>query len=380
MIRGMMHDLRHRLDVSAIARKCHHTVASMILEGVSQARRQFGLSSVVFSGGAWNNRYLQRVTTQLLAQEGFSVYTHKKVLSGDGGIALGQASGHMAVSTDSFVIQPLEFPGGDIGKLAVAGTVNDLAVSGSVPAYLTAGFILEEGLELAVLRRIVQSVANTAMQAGVRIIAGDTKVVERGNCGGMMINTTGIGFVEVPGRIGLRNIQPGDRVVINGGIAEHAVAILAERAGLEFASALRSDCRPLNLVIDQLLGRFHTVRFMRDPTRGRVATSLTEIARSTGLDIIMDEEHIPIQPEVQGALEMMGMDPLYMANEGKVLLFVSEEEAAGLVRCLRAIPGNEMAAEIGSVRAGRGRLLLRTAIGGTRELGMMTGTPLPRIC
>jgi hydrogenase expression/formation protein HypE len=319
--------------------------------------------------------------TQELIQHVFQPLLQDPVLKEQNDAATVRAgSDHMAVSTDSFVIQPLEFPGGDIGKLAVAGTVNDLAVSGSKAAYLTAGFILEEGLELSVLRRIVRSMAATAMQAGVRIVAGDTKVVERGKYGGMLINTTGIGFYEAPERIHIRNIQSGDRLIINGGIAEHAVAVLAERAGLELSSSFFSDCSPLNLMIEELLERFHTIRFMRDPTRGGIATSLKEIANAAGCNIILDEDRIPIQPAVQGALEIMGMDPLYMANEGKVLIIVSEEEAPRLVETLRMMPGNEMAAEIGTIREGSGRLLLRTAVGGTRELGLLTGTPLPRIC
>lgn len=319
--------------------------------------------------------------TQDLIQDVFQTRLQDRVLQEQDDAAILPAnSRYLAVSTDSFVIQPLEFPGGDIGKLAVAGTVNDLAVSGSKPTYLTVGFILEEGLEIAVLKRIVRSIAQTALQAGVRIVAGDTKVVERGNCGGMLINTTGIGFLEEPGKVHTRNIQPGDRVVINGGIAEHAVAILAERAGLEFSSTLISDCRPLNLLIEQLMERFRSIRFMRDPTRGGLATSLKEIANITTFNITLEEERIPILPEVQGALEMMGMDPLYLANEGKVLIIVSEEESSQLVSYLRTIPGNELASEIGVIQKGSGRLLLRTAVGGTRELGMLTGTPLPRIC
>ena len=319
--------------------------------------------------------------TQDLIQDVFQTLLQDHVLQEQDDAAILPAdSRYLAVSTDSFIIQPIEFPGGNIGKLAVAGTVNDLAVSGSKPTYLTAGFILEEGLEISVLKRIVRSMAQTALQAGVRIIAGDTKVVERGNCGGMLINTAGIGFLEEPGRIHARNIQPGDRVVINGGIAEHAVAILAERAGLELSSSLCSDCRPLNILIEQLMERYRSIRFMRDPTRGGVATTLKEIASSTGFNIVLEEERIPIKPEVQGALEMMGMDPMYLANEGKVLLIVSEEESPHLVNYLRSIQDNEMAAEIGMVQKGSGRLLLRTAIGGTRELGMLTGAPLPRIC
>ncbi len=289
-------------------------------------------------------------------------------------------SRHLAVSTDSFVIQPLEFPGGDIGKLAVAGTVNDLAVSGAKPAFLTAGFVLEEGLEIETLKRFVHSMAVMAREAGVRIVAGDTKVVERGKCGGAIINTTGIGFMEVPGKYVYCNIQPGDRIVINGGIAEHAVSILATRAGLEFSPPIMSDCRVLLPVIKRVLERFPTIRFMRDPTRGGVATALKEIALLARLDITLKEETIPIQPAIQGTLEVMGMDPLYLANEGKVLFIVSSSEAAELVDFLHSIPGNEMASEIGFTMSGNGTLWLQTEIGGKRELGMLSGTPLPRIC
>lgn len=287
---------------------------------------------------------------------------------------------HIAVSTDSFVIQPMEFPGGDIGKLAVAGTVNDLAVSGARPSYLTVGFILEEGLKIETLKRFVRSMAMAAQEAGVRIVAGDTKVVERGMCGGAIINTTGIGFIEHPGKIAYRNIQPGDRIIINGGIAEHAVTILATRAELEFSPPIMSDCKVLSPIIERVLERFATVRFMRDPTRGGVATTLKEIALMTGLDMILKEEAIPIQSGIQGALEVMGMDPLYMANEGKILFIVSSAEATELVDFLGSIAGNEMACEIGQIREGNGNLWLQTVIGGMRELGMLSGTPLPRIC
>ncbi|MFD0959029.1 hydrogenase expression/formation protein HypE [Paenibacillus chungangensis] len=286
----------------------------------------------------------------------------------------------ISVSTDSFVIQPLEFPGGDIGKLAVAGTVNDLAVSGARPAFLTVGFVLEEGFEIETLKKFVYSMAITAHEAGVRIVAGDTKVVERGMCGGAIINTTGIGFMEHPGKFAYRNIQAGDRIVINGGIAEHAITILATRAELEFSPPVMSDCQVLRPVIDRVLERFATVRFMRDPTRGGIATALKEIALLTNLDMTLQEEAIPIQSAIQGALEVMGMDPLYLANEGKVLFIVASNEAAELVDFLRSIPGNELACEIGHTQEGNGTLWLQTAIGGMRELGMLSGTPLPRIC
>jgi hydrogenase expression/formation protein HypE len=288
---------------------------------------------------------------------------------------------HLAVSTDTFVIQPIEFPGGDIGKLAVAGTVNDIAVSGAKPVFLTVGFVLEEGLEIKVLQRIVRSIANTAKEAGVRIIAGDTKVVERGKCGGIIINTTGIGYLKQVGQLGCAQIKPGDRVIINGGIAEHAVAVLAQRTGFEFSTPVLSDCGPLSRFIERLLTQFHTIRFLTDPTRGGVATALKEvIVQLPNMDIILNEAQIPIRSTVQGALEMMGMDPLYMANEGKVLIVAAEEEAARIVDFIRDIPGHELASEIGTVREGTGRLLLRTSMGGTRELGRMSGSPLPRIC
>ncbi|MDF2658751.1 MAG: hydrogenase expression/formation protein HypE [Paenibacillus sp.] len=320
--------------------------------------------------------------TQELIEDVFRPLLKDPCLQGQSDSAICAASApYMAVSTDTFVIQPLEFPGGDIGKLAVAGTVNDIAVCGAKPVYITAGFVLEEGMECSLLRRLVESMARTAVEAGVRIIAGDTKVVERGMCGGMIINTTGIGFMNKADRLGFAAIRPGDRVIINGGIAEHAVAVLAERAGLEFASPLLSDCRPLNGLIERLLERFPSIRFMRDPTRGGIATTLKEIAGSLAdQDIWLEEERIPLEGSVRGALEMLGMDPLYMANEGKVLMIASAEDSTELVQYLRSVPGNELASVIGTVKEGRGRLLLHTRIGGTRELGKMSGAPLPRIC
>jgi len=285
----------------------------------------------------------------------------------------------LAVTTDSFVINPLVFPGGDIGKLAVAGTVNDLAVSGAIPSYLTVGFILEEGLDMELLRKVALSMAKTAREAGVRIIAGDTKVVERGKCDGMFINTTGVGFIHNQQRLGYEKIQPGDVVLINGGIAEHGVAILSERAGISFDPPLLSDCQPLNVLINKIMERFSTVKFMRDPTRGGVATTLKEIVQRANVRMIIEEEAIPMSEQVRGALEFMGMDPLYIANEGKVLIVVGEEEADALVEFMQQ-EGHLMAAKIGKVEAGNGELLLKTSLGGTRILGMLSGAPLPRIC
>ncbi len=290
------------------------------------------------------------------------------------------SSRFMRMSTDTFVIHPLVFPGGDIGKLAVAGTVNDLAVCGAKPEYLSVGFVLEEGLEVSLLRRIVESMAETANIAGVRIVAGDTKVVEKGKGDGIFINTTGIGFEESPGRLHIRHIRPGDRVLINGGVGEHAVAVLGIRAGIQFSHALESDCFPLNKMIEEVLKRFDTVRFMRDPTRGGVATTLKEIAEMAKVNITIFEEQIPVKPEVKGALEILGMEPYYLANEGKVILIVAEHEADSIVSFLREFPGQEIACEIGYVAEGAGHVLLKTPFGGTRNLKRLAGTPLPRIC
>lgn len=299
-------------------------------------------------------------------------------LEGDAAL-LPVRAGQIALTTDSYVIDPLDFPGGDIGTLAVSGTVNDLAVCGAVPEYLTASFILEEGLELERLRRIVTSMARTARAAGVRIVAGDTKVVERGKGDGIFINTTGIGRLPEPDRLGFGHIRSGDRVVINGAIADHAVAVLSGRAGLQFAEPVRSDCAPLNRLIHAMLEEFRTIRFMRDPTRGGVATTLKEIALSTGLDIELDEASLPVRPTVRGALELLGMEPYYLANEGKVLVIIGAAEADRLVDFLRE-QGELMAGQIGQLHAGSGNLWLQTPYGGRRKLGLLSGAPLPRIC
>lgn len=318
--------------------------------------------------------------THNLVQDIFRNAFQDEILDQETDAALLPVEGkRLAVTTDSFVIHPLVFPGGDIGKLAVAGTVNDLAVSGAIPSYLTVGFILEEGLDMELLRKVALSMAKTAREAGVRIIAGDTKVVERGKCDGMYINTTGVGFLHDRQRLGYDKIQPGDVVVINGGIAEHGVAVLSERAGIGFDPPLLSDCQPLNGLIAKILERFSTVKFMRDPTRGGVATTLKEIVQRANVRMIIEEDAIPMSEQVRGALEFMGMDPLYIANEGKVLIVVGEEEADALVEFMQQ-EGHGMAARIGKVENGDGELLLKTSLGGTRILGMLSGAPLPRIC
>lgn len=322
--------------------------------------------------------------TQQLVQDVFwRAFANTELTAGGDAVLLQwpvETSGQLAVTTDGYVIEPLEFPGGDIGKLAICGTVNDLAVTGAAPQYITAAFILEEGLELARLKRIVASMAAAAVEAGVRIVAGDTKVVERGKGDGVFITTTGVGFVAEPGRIDISRIQPGDRVLVSGGLAEHAVAVLSERAGIQFAAAVMSDCRPLNKMIAELLARFATVRFMRDPTRGGLATVLKEVAVQRGVDITVDEVLLPVRPDVRGALELLGMEPYYLANEGKVVIVAGADEAGEIVRFLRTFPGQKLAADIGVVREGNGQVWLRTPYGGTRNIGLLAGAPLPRIC
>ncbi|CAA7600176.1 AIR synthase related protein, C-terminal domain [Acididesulfobacillus acetoxydans] len=246
--------------------------------------------------------------------------------------ALLPGAGTIALTTDSFVVNPLFFPGGDIGKLAVAGTVNDLAVSGSKPKYLTAGFILEEGLDLALLERAVASMAATAESCGISLVAGDTKVVERGKGDGIYINTTGIGFKDENASLGYERIEPGDKILLNGGIGEHGVAVLAERAGFTFDQTILSDCAPLNTLITPLLETFGpAVKFMRDPTRGGLATTAKEIALASGRDLWLEETAIPVRAEVRGATEFLGLDPLYLANEGKCILITAASMADEIV-------------------------------------------------
>ncbi|WP_134704427.1 hydrogenase expression/formation protein HypE [Ammoniphilus sp. YIM 78166] len=319
--------------------------------------------------------------THELIKRVFHTAFQENILSEEGdAAALTLPSGNIMISTDSYVISPLDFPGGDIGKLAISGTVNDLAVSGAIPQYLTVGFILEEGLKIDILKRIVHSMAHTSLQAGVRLVAGDTKVVERGKGDGMYINTTGIGVNALPGRLGYGKIQPGDRILINGGIGEHAIAVLSARAGLEYSIPILSDCAPLNHMILSLLERFQTIRFMRDPTRGGLATTLQEIAWKASMDMEIREEHLPIPSQVRGAVEILGLDPLYLANEGKVVLFVGEEEADEVIGWMKETYHQPLAAEIGRVKEGDGKVWLKTPYGGTRRLEMLSGAPLPRIC
>jgi hydrogenase expression/formation protein HypE len=305
------------------------------------------------------------------------------VLPGDGMADALAAGGRLAFTTDSFVVRPLFFPGGNIGELAVNGTVNDLAMSGAQPSYLTAGFILEEGLPLAQLGAIVESMAAAARAAGVVLVAGDTKVVDRGHGDGVYINTSGIGIVPPGLQIGPQRAQPGDKVIVSGEIGVHGIAVLSVREGLEFGAPVESDCAALNgLVAAMLASPGGTgIHVLRDPTRGGVASTLNEIARAAQAGITYQERALPVPPAVAAACEMLGMDPIYVANEGKLVAIVAPESADAVLAVMRAHPLGAKAAVIGEVTAGHpGMVVARTGIGGTRIVDLLVGEQLPRIC
>ena len=287
----------------------------------------------------------------------------------------------LAVSTDSYVVRPLFFPGGSIGDLAVNGTVNDLAMSGAKPLVLTAGFILEEGLAIAELAAVVGRMAAAAQAAGVRIVAGDTKVVERGHGDGVYINTSGIGIVPDGVGIGREPVQPGDAVLCSGTIGDHGMAIMSVRESLAFEAAIESDSAPLHELVAAMLAVCPEIRLLRDPTRGGVATSLNEIATLAGVGIEIDEEAIPVNPPVAAACEILGLDPLQVANEGKLLAIVPADAAEQVLAAMRGHDHGRNAVLLGRVVAAHPRLVvMKTAIGGTRVIPMPIGEQLPRIC
>ena len=292
------------------------------------------------------------------------------------------SSGRLAMSTDSFVVQPLFFPGGSIGELAVNGTVNDLAVSGAEPKFLSASFILEEGFPLSQLAAIVNAMSEAAARAGVHIVTGDTKVVERGHGDGCYINTAGVGVLRPGIGVGPNRAQVGDVVLVSGTIGDHGMAIMSVREGLEFESQIRSDCAALNgLIADVLDAVGPAVHSMRDPTRGGLASTLNEIATSSNVGIDIDESSMPVRAEVQSACELLGLDPVYVANEGKAVFFVAPEAANRALAVLRAHRLGREAARIGVVTAQHPRMLVaRTAMGSNRVIATQIGEQLPRIC
>jgi len=290
--------------------------------------------------------------------------------------------GRIAMSTDSFVVQPLFFPGGSIGELAVNGTVNDLAVSGAAPKFLSASFILEECFPLAQLAAVVNAMAEAALKAGVRIVTGDTKVVERGHGDGCYINTAGVGVLRQGVKVGPNQAQVGDVVRVSGTIGDHGMAIMSVREGLEFESQIRSDCAALNGLIAEVLSAVgQSVHTMRDPTRGGLASTLNEIATASSVGVEVDEAKIPVRSEVQSACELLGLDPVYVANEGKAVFFVAPEAADRALEVLRGHEQGRDAARIGVVTAQHPRMLVaRTAMGANRVIATQIGEQLPRIC
>ena len=292
------------------------------------------------------------------------------------------ASGRLAMSTDSFVVQPLFFPGGSIGALAVNGTVNDLAVSGAIPKFLSASFILEEGFPLNQLAAVVQAMADAAASAGVQIVTGDTKVVERGHGDGCYINTAGVGLLRAGITVGPHRAQAGDAIIVSGMIGDHGMAIMSVREGLEFESQIRSDCAAVNGLIAEVLDAAgEAVHAMRDPTRGGLASTLNEIATASGVGIAIEERALPVRPEVQSACELLGLDPVYVANEGKVVFFVAPEAAARVLEVLHAHSLGRDAARIGQATAEhKGMLVARTQMGANRVIPLQIGEQLPRIC
>lgn len=289
--------------------------------------------------------------------------------------------GRLAVSTDCHVVKPLFFPGGDIGSLAVHGTINDVAMCGARPLYLAAGFILEEGFPLADLQRIVASMAAAAQQAGVPVVTGDTKVIERGNGDGVFITTTGIGVVPNGVEISGERAEPGCAVLVNGPIGDHGIAVLSQRENLQFATSIQSDSAALHGLVAAMLAAAPDIRCLRDPTRGGLAATLNELARQAGVGIAIDEAAIPVKPEVQAACEILGLDPLYVANEGKLLCICPAEAAGRVLAAMRAHPLGREAAVIGEVIADEHCFVqMATAFGGRRIVDWPLGEQLPRIC
>jgi hydrogenase expression/formation protein HypE len=299
----------------------------------------------------------------------------------DDGAVLEVAGERLAFTTDSYVVTPVFFPGGDIGRLAVCGTVNDLSMSGAEPLFLSAGFIVEEGFPLSSLQTIVTSMQKTAGEAAVKIVTGDTKVVNRGGADGIFINTAGIGLIPRGVEISGSLARPGDRVLLSGSIGDHGVAILSSREGLQFSTTLQSDCAPLNGLVADMLEVSKEIRCLRDPTRGGLSSTLNELARQSGVGIWVEEDRIPVKEEVQGACELLGFDPLILANEGKLIAIVAAGAVEMILQRMKVHPRGRDAALIGEVREEpKGRVILRTRIGLTRVMDMMVGEPLPRIC
>ena len=325
------------------------------------------------SGGKLSQRLLQSVVLPRFQNELLAPLHDGAIFDLDGS--------RIAFSTDSYVVSPIFFPGGDIGKLAVHGTVNDLAMCGARPQYLSVAFIVEEGLPMADFRRIIQSMQAAATEAGVLLVTGDTKVVDRGKADKLFINTAGVGLVRAGVNIQPSRAQPGDKIIVNGPIAVHGIAIMSVREGLEFETKIASDTAPLNGLVESILDAYEDIHVLRDPTRGGITSALSEIAQAAKVGMLLDEARIPISEEVKGACEILGLDPLYVANEGKLLTILPAAKADRVLAAMRAHPLGQAAAIIGEVTANHaGYVLMKTRVGGTRVVDMLSGEQLPRIC
>ncbi|MBM3997174.1 MAG: hydrogenase expression/formation protein HypE [Planctomycetes bacterium] len=321
-----------------------------------------------------------RLSRRLIREELLTAFANLLLAALADGATLPYIEGNVVMTIDSSVVTPLFFPGGDIGKLAIHGAINDLAVCGAEPLYLSVAFILEEGLPIEVLRRVVASMKDAAANCGIVIVTGDTKVVPRGNADQIFIATTGIGRLRPGVTLAMHRVQPGDVVISSGTIGDHGLAILAAREGLELGEGLTSDCAPLNEIVAHLLELGSDVHFLRDPTRGGVAAVMHELVEQTGLGVQLDESRLPISPAVRGASELLGLDPLHIANEGKVVAVVASRCADRAIAVLRQHSLGAQAAVIGDITPAPVEVVLRNRFGHLRVVDEPTGAPLPRIC
>lgn len=323
-----------------------------------------------------------KATNKLIDSLFYKYFNNEFLLQKNDSSVLPIINGKIAMSTDSFVINPIFFEGGDIGKLAVCGTINDICMSGAKPLYISVGFIIEEGLPISELEKVVQSIAKTANEAGVEIVTGDTKVVEKGSCDKIYINTTGIGIIEENrAYLGGDKVKNGDKIIISGTLGDHGMCIMNKRENLGFESSIKSDCCLLNKLIEDILSASNNVKVLRDPTRGGLATTLNEIIEHSNISMEIAEEFIPVKPEVDAMCEILGLDPLFIANEGKVVVIVDKNDADNVLNIMRQNPVGKDSVLLGeAIKDGKNKLYLKTKIGGRRIINMSEGEILVRIC
>ncbi len=328
------------------------------------------------SGGKLMHRLIKELFQKKFSNEILNELSDSAVIR-----SLPQRAFDLCFTTDTYVVNPIFFPGGDIGKLAICGTINDLAVEGAEPLYLSCGFIIEEGLEYGVLEAITESMAKVAQEEGVKIVTGDLKVVEKGKADKVFINTSGVGIKDKKINLAVGSIKPGDKILINGSIGEHGVAVLAARGKFELETDLKSDCAPLTVLIHEIMKVSRGVKFMRDPTRGGLATTLNEIVSGAEFGILINETSVPVKEEVKAACEILGFDPLYIANEGKVVVVAEAPDAEKILDAMRHHPLGKGSCIIGEViKEHPGKVIMKTGIGGHRIIEMLSGEQLPRIC